>query len=201
MDLDFLNAIRERCDHKGVVLIYDEVISGFRCGMSGVMDHGAPAPDLTCAGKAMGNGWPISVVYGKREVMECWSRTHISGTHFADPACMQGALEVLEQTKGVMMFQDDPPVLPEPFLTVGTKMWWCVKGPDLQLTALQKRLMDKGWLTNFSHFTYQCFQEYERHYRDLLVVEATAIAGLSDEQVRAELGSIPLNRSVFRRNA
>lgn len=201
LDVPFLWQVAHRCDEMGAVLIYDEVISGFRCGMTGVVGHGAPVPDLTCAGKAMGNGWPISVVYGRARIMHEWHKTHISGTHFADPACMLGAMEVLEQTNGSVMFQQDPPVLPAPFQVVGTRMWWCVKGPDLALTLLQKKLLDLGWLTNFSHFTYLDLQEHEANYARDLVTLATEISLLDESHMREALGDIPLNRTVFRRNA
>lgn len=201
LDLGMLGRIRERCNETGTVLIYDEVISGFRCGMSGVQDHGAPKPDLVCAGKALGNGWPISVIYGKPEIMNLWSNTHMSGTHFADPACMEGALEVLRQTGGTVMFRDEPPRLPKPFEVVGTKMWWCVKGDALPMTVLQKRLLDRGWLTNFSHFTYRDLKRQESAYAAILTAEAHEVATMSEVQMQLDLDGVPLNRTVFRRNA
>ena len=65
----FLEGLRSLCSFYGAVLIFDEVITGFRLGMSGAQGYFAVAPDLAVFGKAMANGFPISALVGKAEVM------------------------------------------------------------------------------------------------------------------------------------
>ena len=66
----FLAGVRELCDRHGVVLIFDETITGFRWAAGGAQSVYGVTPDLSTWGKAMGNGFPISALAGKRELME-----------------------------------------------------------------------------------------------------------------------------------
>jgi glutamate-1-semialdehyde 2,1-aminomutase len=66
----FLQGLREICDRYGIALIFDEVITGFRLGLSGAQGYYDIVPDLSVFAKALGSGFPISVVVGKREWME-----------------------------------------------------------------------------------------------------------------------------------
>lgn len=65
----YLEGLRSLCSFYGAVLIFDEVITGFRLGMSGAQGYFGVVPDLATFGKAMANGFPISALAGKREVM------------------------------------------------------------------------------------------------------------------------------------
>jgi glutamate-1-semialdehyde 2,1-aminomutase len=65
----FLEALREACTASGTLLIFDEVITGFRHGVGGAQERYGVLPDLTTMGKALGNGFPISVLAGRAEVM------------------------------------------------------------------------------------------------------------------------------------
>jgi glutamate-1-semialdehyde 2,1-aminomutase len=66
----FLEGVRALCDRHGAVLIFDEIITGFRWSMHGAQTMYGVTPDLSCWGKAMGNGFPISALAGRRELME-----------------------------------------------------------------------------------------------------------------------------------
>ena len=66
----FLERLRELATKHGTVLIFDEVITGFRHALGGYQSIAGVTPDLTTMGKAMGNGWPISALGGKAELME-----------------------------------------------------------------------------------------------------------------------------------
>lgn len=65
----FLAGLRELCDRHGIVLIFDEVITGFRLGLGGAQKYYGVIPDLAVFGKAMASGYPISVLTGKRPLM------------------------------------------------------------------------------------------------------------------------------------
>src|SRR5690606_36247679 len=66
----FLNGLRALCNQYGIAVIFDEVITGFRGGLRGAQHHFGITPDLSIFAKAMGSGYPISAVVGKREWME-----------------------------------------------------------------------------------------------------------------------------------
>jgi glutamate-1-semialdehyde 2,1-aminomutase len=66
----FLSGLRAECDRVGALLIFDEVITGFRLGLGGAQAKYDVRPDLTCFGKVIGGGLPIGAVGGRRDVME-----------------------------------------------------------------------------------------------------------------------------------
>ncbi len=92
----FLDEVRAICDEYDIVMIADEVITGFRMAPGGAQEVYAVKPDLTAAGKAMGNGAPISLVCGKRAIMQAWNDTHLSGTHFGEVGAMRAAIHNLQ---------------------------------------------------------------------------------------------------------
>lgn len=67
---DFLSSLREWTEEKGIVLIFDEVITGFRLALGGAQEYFQIKPDLTCLGKIIGGGLPIGAYGGKKEIME-----------------------------------------------------------------------------------------------------------------------------------
>lgn len=69
-DKDYMQAVRELTIQHGVVLIYDEVLSGFRTGLGGAQEYYGVTPDLCTLAKAIANGLPLAVLAGKREIME-----------------------------------------------------------------------------------------------------------------------------------
>ncbi|MFE4461236.1 glutamate-1-semialdehyde 2,1-aminomutase [Nocardia tengchongensis] len=66
----FLEGVRALCDRHGTLLIFDEMITGFRWSAGGAQQLYGVVPDLSCWGKAMANGFPLSALAGKREYME-----------------------------------------------------------------------------------------------------------------------------------
>ena len=69
-DPGFLEGVRTLCDQHGTLMVLDEMITGFRWSASGAQHVYGVRPDLSCWGKAMGNGFPVSALAGRREVME-----------------------------------------------------------------------------------------------------------------------------------
>ena len=66
----YLQAVRELCDRHGTLLVFDEMITGFRWAAGGAQSIYGVTPDLSCWGKAMANGFPLSALAGRREFME-----------------------------------------------------------------------------------------------------------------------------------
>lgn len=80
---EFLKGLREYCDSTGALLIFDEVITGFRLGLSGAQGYFGIRPDITVLGKIIGGGLPIGAVCGRKDVMERMDHTKYTGTDYA----------------------------------------------------------------------------------------------------------------------
>jgi len=95
---DFLRILRSLCDAHGVVLIFDEVITGFRVGLGGVQAYFGVTPDLAIFAKALGAGMPVSAVVGKAQYMERFGalKTVHAGTYNSNPLAMAGTVAALE---------------------------------------------------------------------------------------------------------
>ncbi|HVE40217.1 MAG TPA: aminotransferase class III-fold pyridoxal phosphate-dependent enzyme [Planctomycetota bacterium] len=98
----FLATLRELCDAHGAVLIFDEVITGFRLGLAGAQGHYGVVPDLAVFGKAMASGWPVSVLAGKRRFMNLVAEGRVihAGTlnaWNAGIAAADATIEILER--------------------------------------------------------------------------------------------------------
>ena len=82
-DEEFLKGVREYCDDTGALLIFDEVITGFRVGLSGAQGYFNVKPDVTVLGKIIGGGLPIGAVCGSREIMERMDHRNYAGLELA----------------------------------------------------------------------------------------------------------------------
>lgn len=93
----FLEGVREIADRYGAVLVYDEIRTGFRLSMGGAQKLYGVTPDLTVLGKAIANGYPISVVTGKKDVMMAAAhKLFISSTFFPNSEGFVAALKTIE---------------------------------------------------------------------------------------------------------
>lgn len=88
---DFLRKVRDLTLRKGAVLVFDEVVTGFRLALGGAQEYFGVEPDLACFGKAMGNGYPISAVVGRREIMEVFDDVFFSFTFGGEAASLAAA--------------------------------------------------------------------------------------------------------------
>lgn len=96
-DPGFLEGVRDVANTYGAVLVYDEIRTGFRLRMGGAQELYGVTPDLTVLGKAIANGYPISVVTGKKEVMAAaGSKLFISSTFFPNSEGFVAALKTIE---------------------------------------------------------------------------------------------------------
>lgn len=91
-----LKSIEERCRKMGTLVIYDEIITGFRTPKFSMSNYFGLNPDILCLGKALGGGMPISAVLGKGYIMDSHDY-FISGTYYGETASMGAALEFLSQ--------------------------------------------------------------------------------------------------------
>ncbi len=93
----YLEAVKELAEKYGAVLIFDEIRTGFRYGLGGAQAYFGVTPHLSVFGKAMANGYPISAVVGKKEIMNVVSdRVFISSTFFPNSLEQVAALKTIE---------------------------------------------------------------------------------------------------------
>jgi glutamate-1-semialdehyde 2,1-aminomutase len=98
----YLSGLRDLCDRFGAVLIFDEVITGFRLSLGGAQQHYDVTPDLAVFGKAVAGGFPLSVIAGRAEIMQLLAdgRAIHAGTlnaHVASVAASLASLRLLEK--------------------------------------------------------------------------------------------------------
>ena len=101
-DLEFLRCVREETARAGSILVFDEVITGFRHALGGWQSISGVIPDLTTLGKALGNGYPIAALGGRADLMEQFSTTpgapvFFAGTYNGHPAVVAAALATLRK--------------------------------------------------------------------------------------------------------
>jgi len=96
-DPEFLARLRVLCNLTGTLLIFDEIITGFRFGLGGAQKVWGVTPDLATFGKAMGNGMPISALVGKKKYMKLMDQVCFSGTFFGETLSLAASLAVIEK--------------------------------------------------------------------------------------------------------
>jgi glutamate-1-semialdehyde 2,1-aminomutase len=97
---DFLNAICKLCKENGALLIFDEVMTGFRLSYGGAQEYFGITPDLTTLGKIMGGGLPVGAYGGRREIMEMLAPAgtiYQSGTLSGNPLAMTAGIHTLKR--------------------------------------------------------------------------------------------------------
>src|SRR4030066_1150947 len=105
----FLEGLRKICDEKGILLLFDEVITGFRVAYGGAQELYGIKADLTCLGKIIGGGLPVGAYGGKEEIMETVSPlggVYQAGTLSGNPLAMAAGLETLKLLRTKKVYQD-----------------------------------------------------------------------------------------------
>mgnify|MGYP002630837648 CR=1 FL=1 len=95
----FLNYVREVASRNNIILIFDEVVTGFRWDVGGYQNKTKIIPDLSCFSKAMGNGFPISALVGKSEIMKKSKEIFYSLTFGSDPVAMAASIATINFLK------------------------------------------------------------------------------------------------------
>jgi len=186
----FLERLRELATQHGTVLVFDEVITGFRHGLGGFQSVAGVTPDLTTLGKAMGNGWPISALGGKAELMELFSTTpgrpaFFAGTFNGHPPTAAAAVATIDKLRS------------EP---VHEHVFRLGERARAGLTELYARLGVPAVVAGFGSVFVTYFLEGPvRSYDDLLRNDVDLFVGYRHEQMADGIFELPLNlkRSHF----
>ncbi len=93
---NFLKKVRKFCNEKKILLIFDEIVTGFRIHKGGAQSFFKVTPDMSCFGKAMGNGMPISALVGKKKYMKNFNDVFYAMNFVSDRASLAAADVILD---------------------------------------------------------------------------------------------------------
>jgi glutamate-1-semialdehyde 2,1-aminomutase len=186
----YLERLRELATAHGTVLVFDEVITGFRHGLGGYQAVAGVTPDLTALGKAMANGWPVAALGGKAELMDLFSTTpgrpaFFAGTFNGHPAMAAAALATIDK------LEREP--VHEHVFALGARA-------RSGLQALYDRLGVPAVVSGFGSVFVSYFLEGPvTRYDDLLRNDVELFVGYRRELMREGIFELPLNlkRSHF----
>lgn len=105
---NFLETLREETEKYNILLIFDEVITGFRVGPSGAQGYYKIKPDLTCLGKVIGGGLPVGLYGGKRSIMKQISPcgpVYQAGTLSGNPLTLTAGIQTLKKIQGQSFYE------------------------------------------------------------------------------------------------
>jgi glutamate-1-semialdehyde 2,1-aminomutase len=106
---DFLSALRRLTEKHGAVLIFDEVMCGFRVALGGAQAHYGITPDLTCLGKVIGGGMPAAAFGGRRDIMAHLApegAVYQAGTLSGNPVAVAAGLKTLQLIQAPGFYED-----------------------------------------------------------------------------------------------
>ena len=95
----FLQQVRELASREGAVLIFDEVLTGFRWALGGAQEYFGLTPDLACFGKAVANGYPLAAVVGRRDIMELFDEVFFSFTFGGETLSLAAAAATIGELR------------------------------------------------------------------------------------------------------
>lgn len=103
-DTGFLEAVRSVTQENNSILIFDEVITGFRMNIGGAQKHFGVTPDLACFGKAMANGYPMGALVGRSDIMSLFEKAFFSGTFAAELVSISASIATIDaiQDRGTL---------------------------------------------------------------------------------------------------
>jgi len=108
---DFLQQLKEVCHANGALLIFDEIITGFRWHLGGAQKYHGIVPDLSTFGKAMGNGFSIAALVGKKEIMELGGLYHNKEKVFLLSTTFGAETHALAASLATMKIYETEPVI------------------------------------------------------------------------------------------
>ena len=96
---DFLEKVRQITAREGALLIFDEILTGFRLALGGAQQYYGVTPDIACCGKAIANGYPLAAIVGRREVMELFDEVFFSFTFGGEALSLAAAKATINEMK------------------------------------------------------------------------------------------------------
>jgi glutamate-1-semialdehyde 2,1-aminomutase len=180
----FLVRLREICDRHGALLVFDEVVTGFRHGLGGYQGIEGVTPDLTTLGKSMGNGFPIAALGGRADIMDLFSSrpggpAFFAGTFNGHPAMVAASLAT------VAKLESEP--VHEHIFALGERV-------RRELRSMYESLGVPAVVAGFgSVFVTYFTQGPINDYGDLLRNDVATFVGYRHTQMKDGVFELPLN--------
>lgn len=217
-DDGFLQSVRTLCDQNGIVLIFDECTSGFRETIGGIHKKYGVEPDIATFGKALGNGYAISAIIGRRSIMDAAQNTFISSTFWTERIGPTAALKTIEifereqsqsiitdkgkQIRGMWQKIAEETSLPINISGIPAISSYAFDTPNnLELkTAVTQLMLDKGYLsTPLVYVSVEHSQDILDKYYDDLSDVFIRVAKALQEGVLEKLLRGPVCNTGFKR--
>ncbi len=172
-DDDFLPFLREITEERGIVLIFDEVITGFRLSLGGAQDYFDIMPDLTCLGKIIGGGLPVGAYGGRSEIMDhiapdgpVYQAGTLSGNPIATAAGIK-TLEILSRPGIYESLQNKMDYLAEELKVLGKK--YGIKCTIQKVASMMTCFFgQEGPIKNFDQASKSDTEFYGKYFRQML---------------------------------
>jgi glutamate-1-semialdehyde 2,1-aminomutase len=169
---DFLKELRRLTQEKGIVLIFDEVMTGFRVAYGGAQALYGITPDLTCLGKIIGGGLPVGAYGGRRDIMEKTAPegpVYQAGTLSGNPVAMSAGIATLKELQSEGIYEE----LEEKsaFLTEGLRKAAYEVGIPVALNRVGSMLglfFTDQTVDNFKDAQTSDLERFARYYRGML---------------------------------
>lgn len=168
----FLEGLRKICNAQGIILLFDEVITGFRVAYGGVQEQYGIQADLTCLGKIIGGGLPVGAYGGKRVIMEKVAPlggVYQAGTLSGNPLAMTAGLETLKILKSKKIYLDLEKKTS--FLTTGILQSSKERGVPIcinQATGLFTIFFTEGPVTDYQSAKTSDTQRFARFFIEMM---------------------------------
>lgn len=166
----FLQGLRDICNQYGSVLIFDEVITGFRLGRGGAQELYSVRPDLTTLGKIIGGGFPAAAFGGKADIMDQLAplgKVYQAGTLSGNPVAMAAGIQTLQ----LLQEDDFYTRLEEKSQRFGDALREIIRGQDIQLNqvgSLFTLFFSASPVTNFAEAAASDTNHFARYFRAML---------------------------------
>ncbi len=197
-DVSFLKKLKSICKREGIVLIFDEIISGFRINIGGAQKEFGITPDISCFGKGMANGYPLSAIVGRKKIMSLMEDIFFSTTFGGENVALAAALATIEKMEkkntvthtnraGKKIVTKLNIAIKEkeltPFMQISNNYWWpqvLIKNNykiniDLFSSLLRQELLKNGLIIGstlnlcFSHANNDIIETTVKKFSDSLI--------------------------------
>lgn len=211
---EFLQKCRDFCNDTDALLIFDEIITGFRFDIGGAQKPYGITPDLACFGKSMANGMPISALVGRRDIMQMMERISYSGTFFGETLSLAAAIATIDKLQrenvipkirsaqnDILMLHRVPPLATAEIKLRGTSFLPRLEFPDndiktlfIQEMAQQGVLIIASHNLSYAHGPNEIQRVVTAYKHTIPIVEEAMRTGTATDRIRGR--SIPSYANV-----
>jgi glutamate-1-semialdehyde 2,1-aminomutase len=220
-DETYLPEVRRIATEHGIVLVFDEMLTGFRFAPGGAQEYFGVTPDLAAFGKALANGFPLSAIVGRADILDLMPQIFFSGTFGGETLSLTAARVVLGRMKSgepaaklaalgknlLSKVEQNRPEESRNFLNFsGHDSWifqqWSIEDPERLAqakTLLLQEMLRRGVLLLNTHDVTTAFTDYDLETVSVAYSESLALVveGLAQDDLMARLECEPI-RPLFR---